>query len=53
MLIFLTDFKILYIFEEEIIPSFKRAGQVHRISQREGYLAEQCKMYGGTVNLGT
>ena len=47
------DFENFYIFEEEIIPSLKRAGQIHRSSQREGYLTEQCKMSGGTVNLGT
>ena len=31
------------------IYSLKRAGQTNRSSQREGYLAEQCKMLGGTV----
>ena len=31
------------------IYSLKRAGQTNRSSQREGYLAEQSKMSGGTV----
>ena len=31
------------------IYSLKRAGQTNRSSQWEGYLAEQCKMLGGTV----
>ena len=31
------------------IYSLKRAAQTNRSSQREGYLAEQCKMLGGTV----
>ena len=29
--------------------SLQRAGQTNRSSQRQGYLAEQCKMLGGTV----
>ena len=33
------------------ICSFKCASQTNRSSQREGYLMEQCKMLGGTVNL--